>query len=126
MRIRRALALSAIVVGAATNATAATITFPDFSLAAGLTLSGDATLVDVDPGVGGNVLRLVPAARSQSGSAFSTAPINATNFSTAFEYRLTNPGGVTDASGLFGAGRICLRCSKRQFEHRRRRRWVGI
>jgi hypothetical protein len=46
---------------------------------------------------------LVPAAQGQAGSAFSTTPINASNFSTVFEFRLTDPGGCCDAFGQFGA-----------------------
>jgi hypothetical protein len=80
---------------------AATITFADFSSTAGLTLNGSAT--NVNTAADGWVLRLVPATTSQSGSAFSTASINANQFSTAFDFRLTNPGGITDSSGQTGA-----------------------
>jgi legume-like lectin family protein/PEP-CTERM motif-containing protein len=68
------------------------IQFPDFSNVAGLTLNGNAAQV-------GNVLRLTPATFSQAGSAFSTDPISlASNasFSSAFRFRLTNPGGSND------------------------------
>jgi hypothetical protein len=84
-------ALVSIVVSA--PAGAATITFNDFSSTAGLALNGDAAVATTSDG---QVLRLVPATGSQSGSAFSSATINASNFSTAFQFRITDPGGISD------------------------------
>jgi hypothetical protein len=101
MSISRITTLSlALLIGVSGRATAATIVFPDFSSTSGLTLSGNATTTTTADGA---VLRLVPAAGGQAGSAFSTATINASNFSTVFEFRLTNPGGCCDAGGQFGA-----------------------
>jgi hypothetical protein len=79
------------------SAQAVTISYPDFSSVAGLTLNGDAAQV-------GNFLRVTPATTSQAGSAFSTSPVSlASNvsFSTAFQFRFTDPG-VFDGQG-FGA-----------------------
>lgn len=66
------------------------IIFPDFSSTTGLTLSGSATTTVTSDGA---VLRLVPAMGFQAGSAFSLTPINLTNFSSFFSFRLTNPEG---------------------------------
>ena len=74
--------------------------YPDFSNTAGLTFAGNAaTAVTSD----GTVLRLTPAAGFQSGAAHSTAAItlgaNAT-FSTTFQFRFTNQGGIDPADGI--------------------------
>ena len=92
------LALSMLILApvGAQNALATTVIFPDFSSIVGLTLSGDAAApVDnsIDPD---DVLRLVPATTGKSGSAFSSTKINAADFSTEFQFRITNPGGVSD------------------------------
>jgi hypothetical protein len=76
---------------------AAAISFSyDFSSAAGLTLNGNAA-------VAGNVLRLVPSADTQSGTAYHSAAVpldGTTSFSTAFSFNIsTDPDsflGVTD------------------------------
>ena len=92
-----------LVPAGAQNAFAVTVIFPDFSSIAGLTLSGNAA-GNVNNGIDPNpVLRLVPATTGQSGSAFSSTTINAADFSTQFQFRITNPGGVTDNSGESGA-----------------------
>ena len=70
-----------------TPASAAVISYPDFSSVAGLTINGNAAQV-------GNVLRVTPAIDSQAGSAFSTSTVSlASNasFSTFFQFRFTNP-----------------------------------
>lgn len=82
---------------------AAVIIFNDFSSTAGLTLSGNAAgnvnnFIDPNP-----VLRLVPSATSQSESAFTTSAVDVSGFSTVFQFRITNPGGVQDVSGQSGA-----------------------
>ncbi len=52
----------------------------------------------------GTVLRVTPAAGSQSGSAFSLATVDATTFSTYFVFRITEPGGtVFDCNTQAGA-----------------------
>lgn len=102
MSISRITTLSfALLIGGGSHAVAATITFPDFSSTSGLTFSGSATTTTTP--ADGPVLRLVPALQSQAGSAFSSATINASNFSTVFQFRLTNPGGCCDGYGQFGA-----------------------
>ena len=83
--------LTSLLVLAYPYAQAATICFSDFSDASILTLNGTATTTTTGDG---EVLRLAGAYTSQSGSASSTATISATNFSTAFTFRITEPGGV--------------------------------
>lgn len=85
------------------NVFAVTVIFPDFSSTVGLTLNGDAA-APINNGIDPNpVLRLVPATTGKSGSAFSSTTINAADFSTQFQFRITNPGGSTDDSGESGA-----------------------
>ena len=85
-------------------AQSATITYNDFSSTAGLTLNGNAAQV-------GNVLRVTPANFGQAGSVFSTNPISlASNvsFSTAFQFRFTNPGGACDGQGCGADGLVFI------------------
>ena len=74
--------------------------FIGFSSPGGLTFNGSTQTTTTSDGV---VLRLVPAATGQAGSAFTSTPVAANGFSTAFNFRLTNPGGITDAASLVGA-----------------------
>ncbi len=80
---------------------AQTVSFPDFSSATGLTLSGSAAIVKTDNGA---VLRLTRAECCSAGSAFTANPvpfvIGADTFSTFFQFRLTNPGGLGPADGI--------------------------
>jgi hypothetical protein len=46
----------------------------------------------------GDVLRIVPATISQSGSFFSQTQLNASDFSTSFAFRLTDAGGIHDGT----------------------------
>ena len=81
-------------------AQATTITYNDFSSTSGLTLNGNAAQV-------GNVLRVTPSTFGQAGSVFSTNPISLAanvSFSTAFQFRFTNPGGSHDGQGLGADG----------------------
>ena len=78
--------------------------FPDFSGAicngADLTCNGNAALVTTSDG---RVLRLTPALFNQSGSAFSTSQIAlgaGDTFSTFFQFRFTQPGGIDPADGI--------------------------
>lgn len=104
MRLRCAsLALVALFGGVAAGNT--TVTFNNFSSTAGLTLNGDATAVANDGAGDTNVLQLVPTNELfQYGTAFSTTPLQASSgFSTVFQWRMTQPGGITDAAGQTGA-----------------------
>src|SRR5262249_2203981 len=78
-----------------------TVSFPDFSSTAGLTLNGAAEPVDAG---GTTVMRIVPAAFAQSGSVFSTTALRAADFSPSFTVRSTSPGGGSDGVAPGGDG----------------------
>ena len=103
----RALAgLRAVLLAAVLTATASAqtviLSFDGFGSTTGLTINGSARTAST---ADGQVLRLVPASPSQAGSAFTTAQVNVTGFSTAFDFRLSNPGpsSTTDPAGQYGA-----------------------
>ena len=105
-RFTRVLFSLSLVLGAqlalSGSVQATTISYPDFSSVAGLTLNGNAAQV-------GNVVRVTPANFSQAGSVFSTSAISlASNvsFSTAFQFRFTNPGGACDGQGCGADGLV--------------------
>ncbi len=97
---RAAVAIAAYgVVGAASGTT---ILYSDFSSTTGLQLNSDAAQA-------GNVLRVTPATFGQSGSAFSTTAITlASNvsFSTYFQFRITDSGGIGDGDGAGADGLV--------------------
>ncbi len=96
-KIISALALTSL----STLSQATTINFDDFSDTSLLTINGSASQVNT---ADGDVLRLTGATFSQSGSAFSSATINAATFSTYFTFRITDPGGsVFDCNSDSGA-----------------------
>ena len=94
------LIVSTALLIIATQVGAATISYPNFSSVAGLTINGNAAQV-------GNVLRVTPAIDGQSGSFFSTNTVSlASNasFSTFFQFRFTNPDtGFCDSATTCGA-----------------------
>ena len=95
------MALStAAVFATAAPAMASPFVYSDFSSTVGLTLNGAATT----PVTGdGTVLRLTPAATGQGGSVFTTSQISlgvGATFSTFFQFRFTNPGGISPADGI--------------------------
>ena len=95
-RICVSVSVCAIALFCTAQAGATTVVFSDFSSSAGLAINGSASAnfnngIDPSP-----VLRLVPATTGQSGSAFSQTTLNASNFSTFFKFRITNPGGIYD------------------------------
>lgn len=101
-RISQTLLASAVLLAFAGQSQATLLSFPDFSSTSGLTLNGNAAQV-------GNVLRVTPANFGQAGSAFSTNPISLASdasFSTAFQFRFTNPGGAHDGQGLGADGLV--------------------
>lgn len=82
-------AVSLLLIGAPALAT--TVSYNGFADTTGLTLNGQATTVTT---ADGTVLRLTPALPSRAGSAFSSAQVDSTDFSTYFEFRITSPGGT--------------------------------
>lgn len=83
----------ALFTGLATQASATTILFNDFSSTAALTLNGNAaTATDASSRA---VLRVTPANYNQAGSAFSTSAINLSSnasFSTKFQFNFNGQG----------------------------------
>jgi uncharacterized repeat protein (TIGR01451 family) len=73
--------LAAALPGRSAHAASATISFPDFSDVSRLTLNGSAAQA-------GSVLRLVPPAQSQRGSAYLTTPVPVTSFQSRFQIHL--------------------------------------
>ena len=80
---------------------AQTISFPGFSSTTGLTLAGTAAIAKTNDGA---VLRLTKAICCSAGSGFTASPIpfaiGAATFSTFFQFRLTDPGGLSAADGF--------------------------
>lgn len=102
MKLGRAVCAAALAALVAAPAFAQ-VDYPDFSSTAGLTLNGATASVanGIDPTP---VLRL---ARTlvffDGGSAFTSDTVCAARFSTFFQFRITGPGGLPDASGQAGA-----------------------
>jgi len=71
-----------------------------FGSTSGLTLVGNSATTSTSDGT---VMRLTPASSSQAGAVYNTTAVtlgtNAT-FSTQFQFRFTNPGGVDPADGI--------------------------
>lgn len=88
----------AILGGAAPAQAGVIVNYASFAGACGTTLTCVGSTAE-----SGSVLRVTPAAYSQSGAGYSTTPItlgtNAT-FSTTFQFQITNPGGVSPADGI--------------------------
>lgn len=79
---------------AATASAQAILSFDGFASTVGLTINSVATVVTT---ADGSVLRLVAAPnQDQAGSVFTNTQVNTSGFSTAFDFRLTSPGGVSD------------------------------
>ena len=95
-----AIAAGSLLALAAASAHATTVTYSDFSSTAGLQLNGSAaTTVTGD----GTVLRLTPAATGQGGSTFTTSQValgSGASFSSTFQFRFTNTGGIDPADGI--------------------------
>jgi hypothetical protein len=98
--LKNGAALFLLAIGCTFAANANPVTYSNFSSTSGLTLVGStATAVTGD----GTVLRLTPASGNQSGAAYSTSPITLGSgdiFSTTFQFRFTNPGGIDPADGI--------------------------
>ncbi len=101
MNKKLAKGLTAIAMGIyAASSHAMLVTYNGFSNTSGLTLIGSAgTTVTSD----GTVMRLTPASAGQTGAAYSTSPITLGSndtFSTTFQFRFTQPGGIDPADGI--------------------------
>lgn len=102
MRRVAPMILALILLNRAAPAARASFVYADFSSVQGLQLNGVAAQV-------GTELRLSDAAAFTSGSAFTTASIalgNLDSFSTYFQFRITNPGGIADEDGAGADGLV--------------------
>jgi hypothetical protein len=82
------------VLGLAGSLSAQTLVYGNFTNSSALGLNSSATTTATGDGT---VLRLLASPNTnQAGSAFTTTLYNATGFSTAFEFRLSSPGGISD------------------------------
>ncbi|NEX60658.1 PEP-CTERM sorting domain-containing protein [Noviherbaspirillum galbum] len=91
-----ALALAASV----SSAHAYVVTYNDFSNTTGLTMAGSAAVATTADGA---VLRVTPATGNQSGAAYSTTAVTLgvnSIFSTQFQFRITETGGINPADGF--------------------------
>jgi hypothetical protein len=78
------------------------LSYPDFSNPTGLILSGNAAKV-------GNVIRLSTATPSNAGTVFTSSPVQlgtGDTFSTHFQFRITNSGGIPDEDGTGADGLV--------------------
>jgi hypothetical protein len=90
--------MATVVLGAAlgANANGQHITFDDFSSTSNLSLNGSAQALSTGDG---NVIRLVGGQTPQAGSVFFNMPLNISDFSATFEFRISNAGGLPDGTG---------------------------
>ena len=98
-RLKTITSSMVLVFVVALKTSAVEYVFNGFSNTSNLTLNGNAFVTNTADGY---VVRLVNAEFNQSGSFFSSLPIQAATFSASFKFRLTNPGGSVDPAGEFG------------------------
>jgi hypothetical protein len=101
MAIHRLRRIGFLVAATCLPAFTQTVSFANFSSSSGLTLAGTAAIAKTDDG---SVVRLTKATCCSAGSAFTAKAvpflIGADTFSTFFQFRLTNPGGLSAADGI--------------------------
>lgn len=91
-------AISAALLVNPVTTSAGEYVLKDFSDVSSLVLNGDTKTVSTPDGV---ALRLTEATRLQSGSVFSAVKISTATFSTYFQFRVTEPGGVLSGGDGF-------------------------
>ena len=90
----------AVGIAAQAHATGIVFTYNGFATTTGLSFVGDATTTTTSDGT---VARLASAVINQSGAMYSTTAISLDpndTFSTTFQFRFTNPGGLDPADGI--------------------------
>lgn len=90
-----------------------TYNFNDFNDTSGLTFRGDAATTS-DPLYSGPAIRLaLSQPGTTGGSVFSNNSVNASDFSTRFQFRISDPGGIiSDPSGETGADGLAFVIAK--------------
>ena len=94
-RLGTALAVGGLILLGTHEAAATTLLYNDFSSINGLQLNGNAVQA-------GDVLRVTSSGGGQSGSAFSNSAMSLASdasFSSAFQFRISNTGGISDSDG---------------------------
>lgn len=89
----------ALAVSATPSVASVLVNFPDFT---GACSSASLTCVG-DTATSGSVLRLTPATIGQHGAAYSTTAVTLGSgnvFSTQFQFRISNTGGIAPADGF--------------------------
>ncbi|MEK8022146.1 MAG: L-type lectin-domain containing protein [Candidatus Parabeggiatoa sp.] len=86
----------AVALACCGSVSATDVTLEDFSNVEFLQINGDAAVVTTADGA---VLRLTKAQEYQAGSVFSKTKVSTAKFSTFFQFRMTQPGGM-GADGL--------------------------
>ncbi|MDF1870960.1 MAG: L-type lectin-domain containing protein [Phycisphaerales bacterium] len=82
-------------------AAADVVDYTDFSDTTGLAINGSAGTATTSDG---EVMRLTPATSGQAGSIFSDTQVDASDFSTKFSFRISDPGGsIFDGNTESGA-----------------------
>src|SRR5713226_890229 len=101
MRITIRPVIGFVLLTVPTQASVLNLSFPGLSSTAGLALSGNAAVTTTSDG---KVLRLTPPLSFQAGGAFSSTSIafngSSDSFSTFFQFRITNVGGIDPADGF--------------------------
>ena len=99
--LSRSARLTAIFSLIPLAAFAQAVSYPNFSVLTGLTTNGTTTIAQTGDG---SVARLTQAVCCSAGSVFTTYPVpfqvSAGTFSTFFQFRLTQPGGLAPADGF--------------------------
>lgn len=96
------LTISTMVLAATAISAKADFTFADFSDVSALQLSGSAVQA-------GTALQLSPASAFTSGSAFMRESVslgNRNSFSTYFQFRILDSGGISDGDGIGADGLV--------------------
>ena len=94
------LASVSAIAFCATPALADSFNYSNFTDTSHLTMVGNTTTTATSDGT---VLRIIPAAGNAAGAAYSTSAVQlgaGNTFSTQFQFRFTNPGGVDPADGI--------------------------
>lgn len=99
--LKKMIAVAGVAIGMQTLPAHATlISYNGFASTTGLTMAGDAKTVTTTDGT---VMRLTSATTGQGGAAYYTTPFTLganSSFSTSFQFRMTNPGGLAPADGI--------------------------
>lgn len=99
--LKKVIGLVSLAFGLnALPAHATLMSYNGFATTTGLSTAGTAKATSTSDGT---VMRLTSATTGQSGAVYGTSPITlgtGSSFSTAFQFRMTSPGGIAPADGF--------------------------